>query len=214
MDYANKPNDYYENFRTEMQAFCPPNAKKILDVGCGRGAMAQQLKQKLNAEVWGVEYTETEALIAKERLDKVIVSAVEQSLDELPDSYFDAIYFNDVLEHLTYPIEVLKRMKAKLSADGVIISSIPNVRYHRVFKNYIFNKDWKYEKSGVLDYTHFRFFTSKSIQRMHEEAGYQILQHQGINKTKSLKPYFYNLLLLFTASDMFYIQFATVARKI
>jgi 2-polyprenyl-3-methyl-5-hydroxy-6-metoxy-1,4-benzoquinol methylase len=154
-----------------------------------------------------------EGLKAKEKLNHVIIDSVENSIDKLPDNYFDVIYFNDVLEHLANPNSVLVNIRAKLSEAGVIISSIPNVRYHSVFKQYIFKKDWKYDNAGVMDFTHLRFFTSKSIKDMYHEAGYEIVKHKGINKTRSLMPYFYNILLLFTAGDMFYVQYATIAKK-
>lgn len=213
MDYTNKSNVYYENLRPEMQDLLPTTAKVILDVGCGRGAMAHSLKQKYQLEVWGIEFMKEEAGIAKTRLDYVISDTIENALIQLPNGHFDVIYFNDVLEHLTYPYEVLKSIHTKLSTNGVIISSIPNVRYHSVMKQYLFKRDWKYEKSGVMDFTHMRFFTSKSIQRMYQEAGYEIIQHKGINKTSSIMPYFYNLLLFFTAFDSFYVQYATIAKK-
>lgn len=213
MDYSNKTGDYYHNFRPEMQALFPANAKKMLDVGCGEGSMAYQIKQKYNIEAWGVEFMKEEGLKAKEKLDRVIVDTVENSIVELPDNYFDVIYCNDVLEHLANPNAVLVKIKQKLTDNGVIISSIPNVRYHSVFKQYIFKKDWKYEGGGVMDFTHLRFFTSKSIKNMYHDAGYEIVMHKGINKTRSLMPYFYNILLFFTAADMFYVQYATIAQK-
>jgi len=213
MDYNQKSNVYYENYRPEMQQFFPETAKTMLDVGCGEGAMALQLKEKFGIEAWGIEFMKEEGKRAEEKLNKVIIETVENAVDQLPDDYFDVIYFNDVLEHLSNPDLVLKRMKQKLTKNGIIISSIPNVRYHSVFKQYIFKKDWKYEKAGVMDFTHLRFFTSKSIRRMFEESGYKIIRHHGINRTSSLMPYFYNLLLLCTARDMFYVQFATVVKK-
>src|SRR5690606_3892628 len=212
MDYNQKSTVYYENYRPEMQQLFPETAKTMLDVGCGEGAMASQLKEKFGIETWGIEFMKEEGRKAGEKLHKVIIDTVENAIEQLPDDYFDVIYFNDVLEHLPYPDLVLKRIKQKLTKKGVVISSIPNVRYHSVFSQYIFKKDWKYEKAGVMDFTHLRFFTSKSIRRMFEESGYKVIRHQGINRTSSLKPYFYNLLLLFTAKDMFYVQFATVAR--
>lgn len=213
MDYNQKSKVYYENYRPEMQEFFPENAKTLLDVGCGEGAMASQIKEKYGIEAWGIEFMKEEGKKAEKKLNKIIIDTVENAIDELPDDYFDVIYFNDVLEHLPNPNLVLTKIKQKLTKDGIIISSIPNVRYHSVFKQYFFKKDWKYEKAGVMDFTHLRFFTSKSIRRMYENAGYEIMKHQGINKTKSLMPYFYNLPLFFTANDMFYVQFATVARK-
>lgn len=213
MEYTNKSQKYYDNCRLEMQDLLPKNAKKVLDVGCGKGAMAFGLKEKYDVEVWGVEFMEEEAKIAKTRLDHVVESTIENSIHKLPDDYFDVIYFNDVLEHLVNPNKVLEIIKTKLCQEGVVISSIPNVRYHKVFQQYIFKKDWQYERAGVMDFTHLRFFTSKSIKNMYEKAGFKIIEHKGITKTKSIMPYFYNVLLLFTASDMFYAQFATIVKK-
>jgi 2-polyprenyl-3-methyl-5-hydroxy-6-metoxy-1,4-benzoquinol methylase len=209
--YNNKPSGYYDNVRTEMLAFLPKNAKKVLDVGCGNGAFAAIVKEQENAEVWGIELMESEALIAEKVLDKVFTGPCEQFLDQLPENYFDVIYFNDVLEHLVDPYSVLENIKSKLSLTGVIISSIPNVRFYKTFRKVVFGKDWKYEEFGTMDKTHLRFFTGKSIQRMYEDLGFQVKTHQPINKTRSLKPIILNLFLLFTHMDIRVLQYATVA---
>jgi len=213
MDYKDKTKGYYDNLRKEMLKYLPKEAKKVLDVGCGNGCFAEVIKKQNTAEVWGIELMEQEANIAKQVIDKVFAGPCENFIDNLPDDYFDAIYFNDVLEHLVDPYAVLKNIKSKLTNDGVLISSIPNVRYHGTFSRLLFKKDWLYEDFGVMDFTHLRFFTSKSIKRMYKDAGYQIVAHEGINRSRSLKPIFYNLPLLFSQTDIFYPQFATVGKK-
>lgn len=213
MDYNNKPDTYYTNVRQEMIDFLPKTAKTVLDVGCGEGAFASYIKNEFKVEAWGIEMTPEPAAIAETRLDNVLIGECESRIKDLPDNHFDAIYFNDVLEHLVDPYKVLEAIKPKLTNNGVIISSIPNVRYFRVLKMLVMNKDWEYQKDGVMDKTHLRFFTSKSIQKMYKDLGYKIQSHQGINKTKSIKPYLYNIPLFFTANDMFYIQYATVVKK-
>lgn len=213
MDYQNKKGKYYINQRTEMLDFFPLNSKTVLDVGCGQGNFAKQIKDLYHTETWGIEYMESHAKEAQKVLDKVFIGECEKFIDDLPDNYFDAIYFNDVLEHLFDPYKVLEKMKQKLTAKGRIISSLPNIRYHNALKMLILNKDWKYEDSGVMDHTHVRFFTKKSIKRMYKSLGFRILQHKGINKSRSLKPVLYNLLFLFSASDIFYVQYATVVEN-
>lgn len=213
MDYENKPEGYYHNIRQEMLKYLPANSKKVLDVGCGNGAFAAVIKEANKAEVWGIEYMEAHGNDAKSKLDKVFVGKCEDFIDDLPDNYFDAIYFNDVLEHLAYPDEVIKAIKKKLTPNGVVISSIPNMRFYKTFKRLLFKKDWKYEDYGVMDKTHLRFFTKKSIKRMYEEQGYYVITHEGINKSKSIKPYLFYLLTLFTQLDMRFVQFATVAKR-
>ncbi|MFT6096132.1 MAG: 2-polyprenyl-3-methyl-5-hydroxy-6-metoxy-1,4-benzoquinol methylase [Nonlabens sp.] len=211
MDYDNKPDGYYDNIRHEMIQFLPSDANKILDVGCGNGAFAEALKDITNAEVWGIEYMEDQAKIALGKLDKVFSGPCENFLDELPDNYFDAIYFNDVLEHLVDPYMVLDKIKNKLTNNGVVISSVPNVRHHKTFLKTLFHKDWKYLDHGVMDRTHLRFFTGKSIRAMYEDLGYTVLLHKGLNKSKSIKPFLYNIPLLFTHMDIRNLQYATVA---
>ncbi|RZT00345.1 class I SAM-dependent methyltransferase [Aquimarina brevivitae] len=214
MDYASKPEGYYDNIRYEMIKYLPKDASKIIDVGCGNGAFAAVLKEQTNAEVWGIEYMDREAQVAKEKLDKVYSGPCEDYIDELPDNYFDVIYFNDVLEHLVDPYEVLQKIQNKLAPQGVIISSIPNVRYHNTFMRLLLKKDWLYEDYGVMDRTHLRFFTNKSIRRMYEDLGYEVVTHEGINKSRSIRPYLYNLPVLFTQMDILFPQYATVAKRV
>ncbi|MEL0457066.1 class I SAM-dependent methyltransferase [Flavobacteriaceae bacterium SZ-1-7] len=211
MDYETKPEGYYDNVRDEMLKYLPDEPKTIIDIGCGNGAFAEVLKEQTSAEVWGIEYMPNEAAVAKEKLHKVYSGRCEDYIDDLPENYFDVIYFNDVLEHLVDPYMVLKKIQSKLSDNGRIISSIPNVRYHNTFMRLLVRKDWKYEDFGVMDRTHLRFFTKKSILRMYLDLGYNVVIHEGINRSRSIKPYLYNIPLLFSQLDIRYPQYATVA---
>lgn len=212
MDYENKPDGYYNVSRKEMLDFLPENAKTILEIGCADGTFASGLKND-KTEVWGIELMEDQAIKAEKKIDKVFTGPCEDNIDKLPDNYFDVIYCNDVLEHLVDPYIVIKKLRNKLNTNGKIISSIPNVRYHNTFMKVLFKKDWKYESYGVMDRTHLRFFTKKSIQRMYEEAGYKVEVNKGINRSKSIKVILYNIPVLFMAMDIAYPQYATVASK-
>ncbi|MBU3822409.1 class I SAM-dependent methyltransferase [Flavobacteriaceae bacterium XHP0103] len=212
MDYENKEEGYYNNTREEMLAFLPKKVKTVLDVGCADGSFAETIKNKSNAEVWGIEFMPDEAEKAVSKIDKVFVGPCENHIENLPDNYFDVIYFNDVLEHLVDPYNVLSKIKSKLSKNGVVISSIPNMRYHSALKNLVINKNWEYMDHGIMDKTHLRFFTKKSIRSMFVNADYEIITHKGINATKSIKPWIYNIFFLYTALDIRYLQYATVAK--
>jgi 2-polyprenyl-3-methyl-5-hydroxy-6-metoxy-1,4-benzoquinol methylase len=213
LDYVNKPQDYYENSRPEMLAYLPNSIKTVLDIGCSSGDFGYAIKQKTNAEVWGIEPFERFGKLAVNKLDTVLISSIEGALHELPDNYFDVIYFNDVLEHLLDPYSILEKIKSKLKDNGSVISSIPNIRYFRSFFKLLFHGEWDYTDEGILDRTHVRFFTKKSILKMYDKAGYTVISHEGINGTKSIKPFLINIPLLFNGMDMKYTQFATVAKK-
>ena len=164
---------YYGYVRPEIQAMVEEDAKKILDVGCAAGMMAAALKHRHNAEVWGIELADDIAQVASSNLDRVICGDIAQVWQELPDGYFDTIIFADVLEHLENPYAVLENIKTKLSAGGKVIASIPNVRHWSVLKDLLEGK-WDYTDAGILDRTHLRFFTRKSVVELFENAGYAI----------------------------------------
>src|SRR5690606_19949202 len=213
MDYNNKPKGYYNNDRPEMLKYLPEHTTRVLDIGCSDGSFGKMIKDEIKAEVWGIEYRQEEALKAGKVLDNIFSGPCEKLIDELPDNFFDVIYFNDILEHLEDPYNVLKEVKSKLKKEGVIISSIPNIRYYKAILSLIFNKDWKYKAQGVMDKTHLRFFTGKSIKRMFEDLGYNVLTHEGINRSSSIRPIIFNIPFLFTQMDIRYLQYATVAGK-
>lgn len=204
-------NNYYSNTRIEMKKFIPQYAKKIIDIGCGEGVFCDSFK-KNDTELWGIEINEKVGSVAKEKLNKVLIGDVSLILDELPNNYFDCIIFNDVLEHIIDPYSVLKRIKNKLSSNGVVVCSIPNVRHVRVLRDLLFRKQWKYQESGILDRTHLRFFTKKSIKDMFDDADYQILEIRGINGTKWWKFFWINIFTFGFFSDSRFIQFACVAK--
>jgi len=207
---------YYSNTRQEMLPFIPSSAKKILEIGCGEGHFCEQLIGK-DTEIWGVEPDSDSAEIAAKKLYKVLNKKINEAISQLPENYFDAIILNDVLEHLLFPWDDLKQLKSKLSDNGVIVSSIPNVRYIKNLYHVLINKNWEYTESGILDSTHFRFFTKKSMVNLFSMSGYTIEKIKGINKTKSTKYLLFalliNVLFFFNHADTLYVQYAVRAKK-
>lgn len=211
-----KDTGYYKNVRPEMLRYIPNSAKTILEIGCGSGNFSAQLVKE-GVETWGVEPFEESAKEAQRKLYKVVVGTLDEKLSELPDNYFDVIVMNDVIEHLLEPWDDIVNLKSKLKKEGVLVTSIPNVRYSKNIFKMIFNRDWKYTDDLILDRTHYRFFTKRSIKRMFKDCGYTIESIKGINTTKSFL-YFpfavlFNILFLGSQLDMFYMQHATVAKK-
>ena len=211
-----KTRGYYKNVRPEMLRYIPNSAKTILEIGCGSGNFSRQLERK-GVETWGLEPAEKSAKEAQEKLHTVLIGTLDEKFNELPDAYFDVIVMNDVIEHLLEPWDDLVKLKSKLKKEGVLVTSIPNVRYSKNIFKMIFKRDWKYTDDLILDRTHFRFFTKKSMKRMFRDCGYTISSMRGINTTKSFL-YFpfavlFNILLLGSQLDMFYMQYATVAKK-
>ncbi len=206
---------YYSSDRKEIFPFIPQGIERTLDVGCATGVFSAKLKKERSTEAWGIEMLEEAAEIAKTKLDKVLIGSFDEVSGDLPQKYFDCIFFNDVLEHMPYPETCLSKIKANIHPEGKIIASIPNIRHIEVLRELLFQKDWHYKDSGILDRTHLRFFTKKSIIRMFEDCGYKIDQITGIN---GVSPFcltsLINKVLLNSLDDIKYKQFLVIASPI
>ncbi len=209
-----KPSNYYQNLRLEMLPYIPKTAKNILELGCGEGMFGSYLRENMSAKVSGIEIETKFATKAKKNLDKVYIGDAELIIKKLPDNSFDVIVVNDVLEHMVDPYSVLKEAKRILRKGGVVVSSIPNMRNFHVMYHLVRGGQWEYVESGILDRTHLRFFTQKSIRNMYERLGYEVVKHEGIFEESNLPAYFkfINTLARGKISDMKYVQFATVAK--
>lgn len=210
--FLSKPDGYYQNDREEMLRYIPDGIKTSLEFGCGYGEFSALLKKDLNLETWAIEIDNNSAREAAGKIDKVICGDAVESLSKIPDNYFDCIILFDILEHLPDPYNFLKTLKRKLSHRGVVVASIPNIRYYRVFVNYVIHGNWDYKSHGVMDNTHLRFFTYKSIIKMLENLKFEILKIEGIHKTSSRTYKLLNILLLNCLSDVKFKHFAVVFR--
>ena len=119
---------YFYNPRPEMLKYIPDSARSILEVGCGEGSFVKTLKRK-DREIWGVEIYSEAAEKAKEVCDFVLTGSFDAVFEQLPEKHFDCVIFNDVLEHMYAPWDVIMQVKSLLSDNGVVVSSIPNFRY-------------------------------------------------------------------------------------
>lgn len=169
---------YYQANRGVMTKFLPDRYERVLEVGCGAGGFAAHLRQ--SCEVWGVEPNPEAARAAASRMHRVLTGRYDQVADQLPDGHFDMVVCNDVIEHMDDHDAFFEAIKRKLRPGGFIVGSIPNVRHVTALFKLLILKDWKYSESGILDRTHLRFFTEKSLRRALQEHGYSIRAFEGV----------------------------------
>ncbi len=139
---------------------------EVLDAGCGFATTSQHI-QRLGNRVLGIESNADAVPVARTRISEVIETDLQQfSIDRK----FDVILFADVLEHLPWPIGVLRKYKAMLKDGGSMIVSLPNVGLWSVRLGLLFGR-FHYQDTGVLDRTHLRFFTQSSAIEMLRASG-------------------------------------------
>lgn len=149
--------DYFQNTRPEIAKNIPNGSQFILEIGCGEGNFSFNFAGY--TEYWGVEPFANAASEASQKITRLLYGTYDEVKNEIPDSYFDLIVCNDVIEHIADSDKFLQDIKRKMKPEAYMIGSIPNVRYYENLINLVFKKDWKYSDRGILDNTHVRFFT-------------------------------------------------------
>lgn len=136
----------------------------VLDLGCGTGALGRWLVSHASCTIDGVTLSETEAKLARASYRKVIVGNLEglSLAQHFATSAYDFIVCADVLEHLADPASVLNACRPLLSPNGRLLVSVPNAAYCGLIAE-LMHGNFEYRDEGLLDRTHLRFFTRKTL---------------------------------------------------
>jgi 2-polyprenyl-3-methyl-5-hydroxy-6-metoxy-1,4-benzoquinol methylase len=204
---------YFEHERPEVLALIGRPIAMALDIGCGAGHFSAAVKRQTGATVWGIEPTAAAAQEARTRVDELLEGTYEEVESRLPGQAFDAIFFNDVLEHMADPWTVLRRALALLKDDGRVYASIPNVLFADSLLQILRTRDWRYTDAGILDSTHLRFFTRTSILRLFAETGYHVERMVALNALRSWKWRMLDRLSGGYVADFLPMQYGVVARR-
>ena len=158
----------------------PPQAERVLDLGCSSGVLGSRLKDEQGVRtVVGIELDPGYAEDARKRLDDVHCL----DLNDLPGrddvlmalGRFDCIVAADVLEHLVKPWAVLEAAVETLEPGGSVVVSLPNVRHWSVLRALLLQGTWpRADEGGIFDSTHLRWFALRDAIEMIEAAGLRI----------------------------------------
>lgn len=144
--------------------------RRILDVGCGAGYLAEALAVRGNAVV-GVDARRVPGV------DERVAQFIQVDLDRDPIPWtgppFHFVVLADVIEHLREPERLLARCGELLAEDGALLISVPNVAHWSVRLSLLAGR-FPYAARGILDRSHLRFFTIASIRSELARAGFAV----------------------------------------
>ena len=170
-----KPASYYQLERADLVAELPKPIGRALDIGCGEGGVGRSLQAAGATEVHGVELLEAAAARARESLDEVIASSVEDALASgVLKGPFDTICCYDVLEHLVDPGAVLVALRGLASRGGRLHISIPNARHFSLIVDLVLHGTFGYRDWGHRDSTHLRWYTRRDLVALVTGAGWNV----------------------------------------
>jgi 2-polyprenyl-3-methyl-5-hydroxy-6-metoxy-1,4-benzoquinol methylase len=136
---------------------------RLLEVGCGDGTRLARLAT-LGWSVEGQEVDPISAAIAAKTGIKIHLGSLENL--NLPDTSYEAIVMNHVIEHVHDPLKLLMECRRLLSPNGTLITVTPNIRSygHRIFKSY-----WR----GLEPPRHILLYGQESLRRIAQNAGFE-----------------------------------------
>ena len=151
---------------------------RLLDIGCGQGYVARELAAK-GCHVTGMDQYIPDRLPENDGID-----FIRWNLDraEFPVnvSGFDQIMMLDIIEHLKEPEKFMDELRfaAGCKRPEVIITTA-NIGFVVTRLMLLFGQ-FNYGRKGILDATHTRLFTFRSLKALLEQSGYNLLEVRGI----------------------------------
>jgi 2-polyprenyl-3-methyl-5-hydroxy-6-metoxy-1,4-benzoquinol methylase len=148
--------------------------KRVLDVGCSSGYLAQPLSERGNTIV-GIELDPAAAREAERFCDRVLVGDVETMDLAFEPGSFDVVLCGDVVEHLRDPVAALGRLRPLLKPGGRLVLSTPNVANWAIRLSLLGGR-WRYTDRGILDRSHTHLFTRATVVEALRDAGYERIE--------------------------------------
>jgi SAM-dependent methyltransferase len=148
--------------------------QRVLELGAASGHVTRALVAQ-NCRVSAIEYDGDAARDLNGIAERVVVGDLNDPATLAGYSAeFDVVLAGDVLEHLLDPQAVLDRMAKLIVPTGRVVLSLPNIAHADVRLSLLRGR-WEYKSWGLLDRTHVRFFTLKSVRDLVRQAALRIV---------------------------------------
>ena len=146
---------------------------RVLDIGCGIGAVAHSIATRSGASVVGIDVSKERVAQARsENAHPRIEYVVGDATDDVPGGPYDVIVMSNVLEHMSNRPEFLRSVASRVHANRALIR-VP-----------LFERDWRVplkQEMGVewrLEWDHEVEYTVEAFAAEMQAAGFAICEQQ------------------------------------
>lgn len=145
--------------------------QRVLELGTGPGTVTRILHAK-GCKVTGVEMDPETLATCAPFCERTVQANLEdpQWAAPLAGESFDAIICADVLEHLREPRPLLNQLHGFLKPSGSVLMSLPNASHLTVVASLLGGR-FPYQKNGLLDHTHLKFYGREDLEALLRECG-------------------------------------------
>ena len=150
--------------------------ERVIDLGCAGGLFGAQLRAARGCHVTGVDVAPPAEGVV---LDRFVEHDLDRGPPDLDYDQADVVLLLDVIEHLKSPEHFVAELAQRLSPSTRLVVTTGNVAFGITRLMLLFG-EFNYGKRGILDLTHSRLFTFKSLRALFEQAGYRVLRVRGV----------------------------------
>ncbi len=148
--------------RTDLWCQAIGTGRRVLDLGCRDGTLTSCFV--MDNEVLGVDIDQAALVIAAQNLPlKTLFMDLNSDWPELGNSKFDVVVAGEVLEHLYFPDQVIRKVLNHLNKNGIFLGSVPNAFSLRHRLRYLFGQKLY---TPLNDPTHINQFSYQELQQL------------------------------------------------
>jgi 2-polyprenyl-3-methyl-5-hydroxy-6-metoxy-1,4-benzoquinol methylase len=155
-------------------------AQSVLDVGCAQGTLALMLGER-GRTVTAVDIRPAFLEYARSRWEHGDVRFVASNIFDDPQlGVFDMVFANQIIEHLVYPAELLRRLTRYVRPGGVLVITTPNHDYFRSslpsYRELGDPRQHEHKQFSAGGGDHFFAYTEEELRAAASEAGLEVAE--------------------------------------
>jgi SAM-dependent methyltransferase len=140
--------------------------KKVLDLGCGGGVMAERFR-RFGADSYGIDISDNSIDFARSHFPKCsfFCGSFDQFLKR--NITFDFIFTTDVMEHLPGPHDCMRFIAASSKPGTAVYVATPDAGHPNVPEDL---SSW----SNICPPAHLQWFNKSNMERIFDDYGFQL----------------------------------------